>query len=199
MPLTIIGQQNSVFEPDIVSENGRDGISAFQFSVVGTGVSDQYQIDSNVTGVPNQPLGSFKVVRRSLETIAGPLQRLRVSAEGGSPSSAYVSEAGYQYNESVEPGLITLPLAQLTVQYKLVWLSPSVTVTTNSGGGDAGPAKNLAQQLIASMSVEIIQNKPGNVAGKSITNDVKITGTSIEKAGGLWRVRATATKGGIPG
>jgi len=199
MPLTIIGQQNSVFEPDIVSENGRDGISAFQFSVVGTGVSDQYPIDSNVTAVPNQPLGSFKVVHRSLETIAGSLQRLRVSAEGGSASGLYVSESGYQYNESQEPGVITLPLTQVTTQYKLIWLAPSVTVTTNSASASDGPARSIAQQLIASMDVQIIQNKPANVTGKSInTGDIKITGSSIEKAGGLWRVRATATKGQIP-
>lgn len=199
MALTIIGQQNSSFEPDIVFENGRDGISAFQFSVVGIGVSDQYPIDSTVVGVPNQPLGSFKVVRRSLETIAGSLQRLRVSAEGGNSSGLYVSESGYQYNESQEPGTITLPLTQITVQYKLIWLSPTVTVTTNSASASDGPARSIAQQLIAPMSVEIIQNKPANVgSGKSINNSVRITGSSIEKAGGLWRVRATATKGGFP-
>jgi hypothetical protein len=50
------------------------------------------------------------------------------------------------------------------------------------------------------MSVEILQNRPSNVnGGKQInTSDVKITGSSIEKAGGLWRVRATATKGFLP-
>lgn len=200
MPITIIGEQGSSFEPDIISENGRDGISAFQFSVVGTGVSDLYQIDQIVTGIPNQPAGSFRVVNRSIETIAGSLQRLRVSAEGGIASGLYVSESGYQYNESQEPGLITLPLTQITTQYKLIWLAPSVTVTTNSASASDGPARTLAQQIIASMSVEVIQNRPVNItSGKQInTSDIKITGSSIEKAGGLWRVRATATKGQIP-
>jgi hypothetical protein len=49
------------------------------------------------------------------------------------------------------------------------------------------------------MSVEIIRNRPSNInGGKRVTQIVKITGSSIEKAGGLWRVRATATKGQIP-
>lgn len=199
MPITIIGQQASSFEPDIISENGRDGISAFQFSVVGNGVSSLYQIDQTVSGVPNQPPGSFRVVRRSIETIAGELQRLRVSAEGGVPSGLYVSESGYQYNESQEPGLITLATTQITIQYKLIWLAPSVTVTTNSSSPSDGPAKAIAQQIVGGMNVEIIQDRPpAATSGKRVNNEIKITGSSIEKAGGLWRVRATATKGQIP-
>ena len=199
MPITIIGQQGASFEPDIISETGRDGIGAFQFSVVGTSVTDLYQIDSAVSNVPNQPLGSFRVVRRSIETIAGSLQRLKVSAEGGQPNGLYVSEAGYQYNESQEPGLVTLPLTQITVGYKLIWLAPSVTVTTNSAGASDGPARELAQRIVGGMQVEIIKDRPSKVtSGLKINNDVRITGSSIEKAGGLWRVRATATRGQIP-
>lgn len=150
--------------------------------------------------MPGQPTGSFRVVQRNLENIVDGLQRLSISAEGGQANGLYISEAGYQYNESQEPGLITLPLAQITGQYKLIWLSPSVTVTTNSSGATDGPARALAQQIIGTMSVEVLQNRPSNFnAGKQIdVNSVKITGSSIEKAGGLWRVRATATKGQIP-
>lgn len=202
MALTIIGLSQRSFEPDIILEEGRDGISSFQFSVVGTGVSGLYTIDQVVSDVPNQPAGSFKVVRRSLETIAGSLQRLRVVSEGGIPSSAYISESGFQYNESVEPGLISIATAtvQVTTQYKLSWISPSVTVTTNSSSASSKPAETIARQIIASMQVEIFEDRPLRVtSGKKIdTSDIKITGSSIEKAGGLWRVRATATKGQIP-
>jgi len=200
MAATIIGGNSPQFEPDIISDNGRDGISAFQFSVVGRSLSDLYPLDSSVSGVPGQPSGSFKVVRRNLENIVDGLQRLRISAEGGSPSTLYYSEASYSYNESVEPGLITLPLAQLKVQYKLQWLSPSATVTTNSASSSDGAAKSIAITILSSMSVEILQNRPSNVTGgKQVnTSDVKITGSSIEKAGGLYRVRATATKGFLP-
>jgi len=199
MAATIIGGNSTAFEPDIISENGRDGISRFQFKVNGKTISDLYPIDAVVTNVPGQPAGSFRVVYRSLENIVEGLQRLSISAEGGSANGLYISEAGYQYNESEEPGLVTLPLAQIKVQYKLIWLAPSVTVTTNSASASDSPARTLAQQIIATMPVQIIANKPGNVAGKQInTNDVKITGSSVEKAGGLWRVRATATKGQIP-
>jgi hypothetical protein len=200
MSATIIGGNSAEFEPEIISDNGRDGITAFQFSVVGRSVSGLYLLDSSISGVPGQPSGSFRVVRRNVENIVDGLQRLKISAEGGTPSSIYYSEASYSYNEGFEPGLITLPLAQVQVQYKLQWLSPSVTVTTNSGSASDGAARGIATQIVSSMSVEILQNRPSNVnGGKRInTSDVRITGSSIEKAGGLWRVRATATKGFLP-
>jgi len=200
MAATIIGGNSPQFEPDIISDNGRDGISAFQFSVVGRSLSSLYPLDSSISGVPGQPSGSFKVVRRNLENIVDGLQRLRISAEGGSPSTLYYSEASYSYNESVEPGLITLPLAQVQTQYKLQWLSPTATVTTNSSSASDGAARSIATTIVSSMSVEILQNRPSNInGGRQInTSDVKITGSSIEKAGGLYRVRATATKGFLP-
>jgi len=200
MAATIIGGNSPQFEPDIISDHGRDGISAFQFSVVGRSLSSLYPLDSSISGVPGQPSGSFKVVRRNLENIVDGLQRLRISAEGGSPSTLYYSEASYSYNESVEPGLITLPLAQVQTQYKLQWLSPAATVTTNSSSASDGAARSIATTIVSSMSVEILQNRPSNInGGRQInTSDVKITGSSIEKAGGLYRVRATATKGFLP-
>lgn len=200
MAATIIGGDSPQFEPDIISDNGRDGITTFQFSVAGRDVSGLYPLDSVVSGVPNQPSGSFRVVRRNLENIVQGLQRLRVSAEGGSSSSLYYSESSYSYNESVEPGLITLPSAQVQVQYKLQWLSPSVTVTTNSSSASDGPARGIAQQIVGSMNVEILQDRPANVTGgrQINTSQIRITGSSIEKAGALWRVRATATKGFLP-
>lgn len=200
MAATIIGGNSIAFEPDIISENGRDGITRFQFRVNGRDVSEEYPIDSAVINVPGQPSGSFRVVSRSLENIVLGLQRLSVSAEGGVANGLYISEASYQYNESQEQGLVNLPLTQIQVQYKLIWLSPSVTVTTNSAGASDGPARAIAQQIVAGMNVDIIKDRPGNVnAGKRINvNDIKITGSSIEKAGGLWRIRATATKGQIP-
>ena len=200
MAATIIGGNSIAFEPDIISENGRDGITRFQFRINGRNVSSEYPIDGVVTGVPGQPSGSFRVVNRSLENIVEGLQRLSVSAEGGTANGLYISEAGYQYNESQEPGVVTLPLAQIQVQYKLIWLAPSVTVTTNSASASDGPARALAQQIISGMAVQIVQDRPAQVnGGKKINvNDIRITGSSIEKAGGLWRVRATATKGQIP-
>ena len=200
MSATILGGNSPAFEPDIISDNGRDGITAFQFSVVGKTVSDLYPIDAVVSNVPGQPSGSFRVVRRNLENIVEGLQRLSVSAEGGSTNGLYISESGYQYNESQEDGLINLPLAQIKVQYKLIWLSASVTVTTNSGAANSGPAESIAQQIIASMPVQIKKDRPANVSnGKKVdTSTIIITGNSIEKAGGLWRVRATASKGILP-
>ena len=199
MSATIIGGNSPQFEPGIISDNGRDGISAFQFNVVGRSVADLYPVDSAVSGVPGQPSGSFRVVRRNLENIVEGLQRLAVTAEGGSANGLYVSDAGYQYAESEESGVVTLPLTQIKVMYRLIWLYPSVTVTTNSASSSDGPARGLAQQIVGGMSVEIVQNRPANVAGgKRVTQVVRITGSSIEKAGGLWRVRATATKGQIP-
>jgi hypothetical protein len=200
MSATIIGGDSPQFEPEIISDNGRDGISAFQFKVVGRNVSDLYPIDAVVDNVPGQPSGSFRVVRRNLENIVEGLQRLSVSAEGGSTNGLYISEAGYQYNESQEDGLINLPFAQIKAQYKLAWLSASVTVTTNSGGASAGSAESIAKQIIASMPVQVKKDRPANVSvGRQIdTNTILITGSSIEKAGGLWRVRATASKGILP-
>ncbi len=199
MSATIIGGDDPQFEPEIISDNGRDGISAFQFKVVGRSVADLYPVDSAVSGVPGQPGGSFRVVRRNLENIVEGLQRLSVTAEGGLANGLYVSDAGYQYAESEESGIVTLPLIQVKVTYRLAWLYPSVTVTTNSASASDGPARSLARQIVGGMSTQIFQDKPGNVnGGKRVTQAVNITGSSIQKAGGLWRVRATATKGQIP-
>lgn len=199
MPATIIGSTGIEFEPDIITENGRDGITRFQFSVTGTSVDTSFQVGSFVSGVPNQPPGTFIVVNRSVEVIASPYKRIKVSAEGGVANTLFISETGYQYNESVEDGLIIRPTVQIKIQYKLVWLAPTVTVTTNSQSQSDGPARGIAQQIISSSPVEIIQNIPRNVVGKKIdSNSLRVTGSSIEQAGGLYRVRATITKGLLP-
>jgi len=199
MSATIIGGDNPQFEPEILSDNGRDGISAFQFKIVGRNVAGLYPVDSFVSGVPGQPSGSFRVVRRNLENIVEGLQRLSVTAEGGSANGLYVSDSGYQYAESEESGVLNLPLVQIRGVYRLIWLYPSVTVTTNSAGASDGPARALAISIVGGMSVEIVQDRPVNInSGKRITQIIRIAGSSIEKAGGLWRVRATATKGQIP-
>lgn len=200
MPATIIGSTGIEFEPDIITENGRDGITRFQFSATGTNVDTSFQVGSSVAGVPSQPPGNFVVVNRSVEVIASSYKRIRVSAEGGFANRLFISESGYQYNESIEDGLITLKLAQIRVQYKLVWLAPSATVTTNSPSPSDGPARGLAQQIMQSLPVQIIQDRPGNVTGgrKVDRDNIRITGSSVESAGGLYRVRATATKGLLP-
>lgn len=201
MAATIIGGNSPQFEPGIISENGRDGISRFAFTINGRNISSLYPLDSAVVDVPNQPAGSFLVVNRSLETVVGGLQRLSISAEGGVPSGLNIAESGFQYNESQETGYVFFNDIQLPVVYKLIWLSPSATVTTNSSSASDGPATTIAKQIVGGMSVQVIQDRPSNVKGgkKIDTDDIKITGSSVEKAGGLWRVRATATKGQIPG
>ena len=59
---------------------------------------------------------------------------------------------------------------------------------------------------MANLEVQVIRNKPSTIApigtvqypvfGLGIdVNAINITGSSVEKAGGLYRVRASATKG----
>ena len=98
MAVTILSNITSFeYEPDITTDNGRDGITAFQFSVVGSfsALSSNFALDQDLSGVPDQPPGSFRVVRRNMSHIAGDtstgLYRLEVSAEGGAgDNSLYV-------------------------------------------------------------------------------------------------------------
>ena len=163
MSATIIGGNSPEFEPEIITENGRDGITRFQFRVNGRNLDNLYSIDSIVTGVPGQPPGTFKVTYLSLENVVDGLQRIEVTSEGGISNSLYISESGFQYNESLEPGIINLPLAQIQTQYTLSWLSPSVTVTTNSVSETDGPARDIARKIIASQQVQIIKDRPRNI------------------------------------
>ena len=199
------------FEPEIVSDNGRDGISAFQFKVIGkfSSLLNAFQIDESVSNVPDQPQGAFVVVRRNLEHIAGDtetgLYRLSVSCEGGTgDSNLFISESSYSMQNQQVQGIINLPLAQLSTQYNLIWLYPSVTITTNSKTASPSVAESKAREIIKNFSVSIIKDRPasttGRVSGPYLSGNsdlelVYITGSSVEKAGGLYRVRATASKG----
>ena len=66
----------------------------------------------------------------------------------------------------------------------------------------------MAKDFVYNLSVQIIRNKPNTIApigteqypvsGLSIDEEsIIISGSSIERAGGLYRVRASATKGQI--
>lgn len=213
MPATILtsfsGQYE--FEPNITSDTSRDGITAFQFSVIGkfTELDKVFQPDEVINGVPDQPPGSYRVVRRNLEHIAGDPQngiyRLSVSGEGGTGNSAlFISESSYAMQNQQVQGVISTGLAQVVVQYNLIWLYPSVTITTNSQSASASNAESKAREILAGLPISIIKDQPtpgtGTIAGPKLAgtaelNEIYITGTSIEKAGGLFRVRATASKG----
>lgn len=199
------------YEPEIVSDTTRDGITAFQFRIIGklTALNTAFQPDEVISGVPDQPPGSFRVVRRSLEHIAGDpqdgLYRLSVSGEGGTGNSAlFISESSYAMQNQQVQGVISTGLAQVVVQYNLIWLYPSVTITTNSQSASASNAELKAREILAGLPISIIKDRPtpgsGTIAGPKLAgtaelNEIYITGTSIEKAGGLFRVRATASKG----
>jgi hypothetical protein len=201
------------YEPDIITDNGRDGITAFQFSIVGSFsyLSSNFALDQVVSGVPDQPQGNFRVVRRNISHIAGDAQtglyRLQVSAEGGTgDSSLYILESSYQYQKETATGQYFNEIfgGSTPLQYNLEWLSPTVTITTNSQSEDIVDVQNRAKAIVTTLSVQVIKNKPvtapngKNVIGVNIDESkIIITGSSVEKAGGLYRVRVSATKGQV--
>ena len=214
MSATILSNITSFeYEPDITTDNGRDGISSFQFSVVGSfsALSSNFSLDQDLNGVPDQPPGSFRVVRRNMSHIAGEtatgLYRLEVSAEGGTgDNSLYVLETSYQYQKEIVSGFVRLPTLDASINYVCEWLSPTATITTNSQSENIVAVQDQARAFVANLEVQIIRNKPITTApigtvqypvfGLGIDVDsVIISGSSVEKAGGLYRVRASATKG----
>ena len=220
MSATILSNISSFdFEPDILTDNGRDGIVSYQFSVVGgfDALNSNFSLGQDVSGVPDQPAGNFKVVRRNMSHIAGDtsngLYRLQVTAEGGTGDSAlYILETSFQYQREIASGLLTIgaetsSFIQSTVQYILEWLSPTVTITTNSQQEDVGAVQDRVRALALLVPPQIIRNKPESspagpgtpsriISGPGIDVDrVYIIGSSVENAGGLFRVRASAARG----
>lgn len=214
MSATIISNISSFdYEPDIQTDNSRDGITVFQFSIVGSfsALNSSFLLDEDVFGVPDQPPGSFRVVRRNMTHIAGDtangLYRLEVSAEGGTGNnSLFVLETSYQYQKEAVSGIVQVPALDIAITYICEWLSPTATITTNSQSEDVTDVQNRVRAIVANLNVQIIRNKPDRIApigtvlypvyGFGInTEAIIITGSSIEKAGGLYRVRASATKG----
>ena len=214
MAATILSNISSFdFEPDIITDNGRDGIVSYQFSVVGgfDALNSNFSLGQDVSGVPDQPAGNFKVVRRNMSHIAGDtsdgLYRLQVTAEGGTGDSAlFVLETSYQYQKEIVSGFVQTVAQDISVNYICEWLSPTVTITTNSQTEDVTAVQDRARSLVASQEVQIIRNKPDRSAiigtvqypvfGPGIdVNSINIIGSSVENAGGLFRVRASATKG----
>jgi len=214
MSATIISNISSFdYEPDIITDNGRDGITAFQFSVVGSfsSLNSNFSLDQVLVGVPDQPPGNFRVVRRNMSHIAGDttdgLYRLQVSAEGGTgDNSLFILETSYQYQREIVSGFVQLPAQDAAVNYICEWLSPTVTITTNSQTEDVTAVQDRVKAIVASQEVQIIRNKPDKtiivgtveypVFGAGIdVNAINIVGSSVETAGGLFRVRASATKG----
>jgi hypothetical protein len=201
------------FEPDITTDNGRDGITAFQFSVVGSfsALNSNFSLDEVLSGVPDQPPGNFRVVRRNMSHIAGDtadgLYRLQVSAEGGTGNnSLYILETSYQYQKEIVSGFVQLPALDAAFSYTCEWLSPTATITTNSQTEDVTLVQDRVREIVANLPVQIIRNKPDTVAfvgtvqyplfgAKIDENKINIIGSSVETAGGLFRVRASATKG----
>ena len=197
------------YEPDIISDTARDGITAFQFKIIGglSVLNSAFQPDQTISGVPDQPPGSFKVVRRSLEHIAGDpadgLYRLSVTGEGGTGNAGlFISESSYAMQNQQVQGIITLALAQVPTQYNLIWLYPSVTITTNAQEASPARAESLANEIISGLQVSVIKDQPSisgisgpRLAGNGNLETIYITGSSVEKAGGLYRIRATASKG----
>ena len=214
MATTIISNISSFdFEPDITTDNGRDGITAFQFSVVGSfsALKSNFSLDQVLVGVPDQPPGNFRVVRRNMSHIAGDtsngLYRLQVSAEGGTgDNSLYILETSYQYQKEIVSGFVQTKAQDIAINYICEWLSPTVTITTNSRTEDVTTVQNKVKGIVANQKVQIIRNKPGTTAligtvqyrvfGPGIDiNSINIIGSSVENAGGLFRVRASAAKG----
>jgi len=200
------------YEPEITSDTARDGITAFQFKIIGTlsNLNTAFLPDEFINGVPDQPPGNFRVVRRNLEHIAGVpatgLYRLSVSGEGGPGDNAlFVSETSYAMQNQQVQGVINTLFAQTQIQYSLIWLYPSATITTNSQDASPANAESIARNIVSGLAISIIKDRPtsteaGNIAGPSLTgtsqlDTIYITGSSVEKAGGLYRVRATASKG----
>jgi len=212
MAATVITNFSGAFEyePEIISDTARDGITAFQFRIVGTlsNLNTAFLPDEVINGVPDQPPGSFRVVRRNLEHIAGDpetgLYRLSVSGEGGTGNSAlFVSESSYAMQNQQVQGVVNTGLAQIPVQYNLIWLYPSATITTNSQNERPTNAEAKAREIVGGLPISIIKDAPtpgaGTLAGPRLAgadlSTIYITGSSVEKAGGLYRVRATASKG----
>ena len=213
MSATIITNFSGAFEyePEIISDNARDGISAFQFRIVGglTALNSAFQVDENIAGVPDQPPGTFRVVRRNLEHIAGDpetgLYRLSVSGEGGTgDNNLFVSETSYAMQNQQAQGVINTGAASVAIQYNLIWLYPSATITTNSRDASPANAEANAREIVGKLSISIVKDRPtsavGTIAGPQLAgasqlDTIYITGSSVEKAGGLYRVRATASKG----
>jgi len=199
------------YEPEIISDTARDGITAFQFKIIGTlsNLNTAFLPDEVINGVPDQPPGNFRVVRRSLEHIAGDpatgLYRLSVSGEGGTGDSAlFVSETSYAMQNQGVQGTINTETGQVPIQYNLIWLYPSATITTNSQDASPANAESMARSIVEGLSISVIKDRPstgtGTIAGPTLAgspqlNTIYITGSSVEKAGGLYRVRATASKG----
>jgi hypothetical protein len=222
MATTIISNISSFdYEPDITTDNGRDGITAFQFSVVGSfsALNSNFSLDQVLTGVPDQPPGNFRVVRRNMSHIAGDtadgLYRLQVSAEGGTgDNSLFILETSFQYQREIVSGLLTIgaetaSFQQVGIQYILEWLSPTVTITTNSQQEDVIAVQERVRELARITPPQIIRNKPPNEParpgrtsriydGPGIDLDAtNIVGSSVETAGGLFRVRASAARGQV--
>ena len=106
-------------------------------------------------------------------------------------------------NEQVQ-GVITTGLAQVPIQYNLIWLYPSATITTNSRDASPANAEAKAREIVGNLTVSIVKDRPtprvGTIGGPQLAGNpqldtIYITGSSVEKAGGLYRVRATASKG----
>jgi len=214
MSATILSNISSFeYEPDITTDNSRDGITTYQFSVVGLfeALNANFLLGQELVAAPDQPRGRFKIVRRNMSHIAGNtvdgLYRLQVSAEGGEKDgSLFILETSYQYHKEVVSGIQTFSptgssFLQVPFQYVLEFLSPSVTLTTNSNLDDVEEVQGRAIAIALSLNVEIIRDKPPNTEGKTVEgpsidlNNVYIVGSSVENAGGLFRVRASATRG----
>ena len=132
---------------------------------------------------------------------------MQITGEGGTgDNSLFVLETSYQYQKEIVSGFIQLPALDAAVNYICEWLSPTVTITTNSQTEDVTAVQDSARSLVASQEVQIIRNKPDRSAiigtvqypvfGPGIdVNSINIVGSSVENAGGLFRVRASATKG----
>ena len=214
MATTIISNISSFdYEPDILTDNARDGITSFQFSIVGgfSALNSNFSLGQDISGVPDQPPGNFKVIRRNMSHIAGDvsngLYRVQITGEGGTgDNSLFVLETSYQYQKEIVSGFVQLPTVDAGITYVCEWLSPTVTITTNNQTEDVTDVQNRAKALVASQPVQIIRNKADRIApvgtvlypvfGPGIDeNLVNIVGSSVENAGGLFRVRASATKG----
>lgn len=198
------------YEPEISTDNARDGITIFQFKIIGklSALNSAFQVNEDIVGVPDQPPGSFRVVRRNLEHIAGDpetgLYRLSVSGEGGTgDSNLEITQSSYSYQKEEINGTVSVNGGdQQPAKWFLEWLSPSVSITTNSRDGRVTLVQERARELVSGLEVQILRDRPsvpGAVySGARIDpNKIIITGSNIETAGAIFRVSATATKGTV--
>ena len=216
MATTIISNISSFdYEPDILTDNGRDGITSFQFSIVGgfSALNSNFSLGQDISGVPDQPPGNFKVVRRNMSHIAGDvsdgLYRVQITGEGGTgDNSLFVLETSFQYQKEIATGILTIGAeeafpVQFGFQYVLEWLSPTVTITTNSQTESVIEVQERVRELASLVPPQIIRNKPlytgrQQLSGPGIDLDATyIVGSSVENAGGLFRVRASAARGQV--